>query len=90
LHWALRPRAGLPHVTQKGSLVAPDRPSGSTTSHNAQLTEEDERLKVEELVNARIRRNAATDTGVLPIAEAQQAGRHSPSSAEKYSDTVGS
>src|SRR5204863_825463 len=71
LHWALRHVLGE-HVTQKGSLVAPDR-LRFDFSHSAPLTA-DEKRKVEGLVNARIRANAATDTQVLPIADAKKAG----------------
>ncbi len=84
LHWALRHVLG-PHVTQKGSLVAPDR-LRFDFSHGAPLTD-DEKLKVESLVNERIRRNAATATAVLPIAEAKQAGAIA-FFGEKYGDTV--
>ena len=71
LHWALRQILGT-HVTQKGSLVASDR-LRFDFSHTAPLTD-DEKQKVEDLVNARVRGNVATDTAVLPIAEAKQAG----------------
>jgi alanyl-tRNA synthetase len=84
LHWALRHVLGA-HVTQKGSLVAPDR-LRFDFSHNASLSPE-ERLEVENLVNARIRRNAATETAVLPIADAKQAGAIA-FFGEKYGDTV--
>jgi alanyl-tRNA synthetase len=84
LHWALRNVLGT-HVTQKGSLVAPDR-LRFDFSHTAPLTE-DEREKVEDLVNARIRRNVAADTAVLPIADAKQAGAIA-FFGEKYGDTV--
>jgi len=84
LHWALRHVLGT-HVTQKGSLVAPDR-LRFDFSHTAPLTDEEKR-KVEDLVNARIRKNVATDTAVLPIAEAKQAGAIA-FFGEKYGDTV--
>jgi alanyl-tRNA synthetase len=84
LHWALRHVLGT-HVTQKGSLVAPDR-LRFDFSHTAPLTE-DERLQVEDLVNARIRRNVAADTAVLPITEAKQAGAIA-FFGEKYGETV--
>jgi alanyl-tRNA synthetase len=84
LHWALRTTLGE-HVTQKGSLVAPDR-LRFDFSHFAPLTLE-ERRKVEGLVNARVRANAATDTQVLPIAEAKKAGAIA-FFGEKYGDTV--
>jgi alanyl-tRNA synthetase len=84
LHWALRHVLGA-HVTQKGSLVAPDR-LRFDFSHGAPLSPE-ERRKVEDLVNARIRKNIAADTEVLPIAEAKQAGAIA-FFGEKYGDTV--
>ena len=84
LHWALRHVLGK-HVTQKGSLVAPDR-LRFDFSHTAPLTDE-EREKVEDLVNARVRRNVAADTAVLPISEAKQAGAIA-FFGEKYGDTV--
>jgi len=84
LHWALRHVLGN-HVTQKGSLVAPDR-LRFDFSHTAPLTEQ-EREQVEDLVNARVRRNVAADTAELPIAEAKQAGAIA-FFGEKYGDTV--
>ena len=84
LHWALRHVLGT-HVTQKGSLVAPDR-LRFDFSHSAPLTDE-ERQRVEDLVNERVRENAAADTAVLPIADAKQAGAIA-FFGEKYGDTV--
>ncbi len=84
LHWALRHVLGT-HVTQKGSLVAPDR-LRFDFSHTAPLTDEEKR-KVEDLVNARVRKNVATDTAVLAIADARQAGAIA-FFGEKYGDTV--
>jgi alanyl-tRNA synthetase len=84
LHWALRTTLGE-HVTQKGSLVAPDR-LRFDFSHFAPLTI-DEKRKVESLVNARVRANAATDTQVLAIAEAKKAGAIA-FFGEKYGETV--
>jgi len=84
LHSALREILGT-HVTQKGSLVAPDR-LRFDFSHSAPLTD-DEKQRVEDLVNARVRGNVATDTAVLPIAEAKQAGAIA-FFGEKYGDTV--
>ena len=84
LHWALRHVLGT-HVTQKGSLVAPDR-LRFDFSHSAPLTD-DERQRVEDLVNERVRRNVAADTAVLPIAEAKQAGAIA-FFGEKYGDSV--
>ena len=84
LHWALRHVLGT-HVTQKGSLVAPDR-LRFDFSHSAPLTDE-EKQRVEDLVNERVRKNVAADTAVLPIAEAKQAGAIA-FFGEKYGDTV--
>ena len=84
LHWALRTVLGA-HVTQKGSLVAPDR-LRFDFSHFAPLTRE-ERQQVEDLVNARVRANLPAQTEVLPIAEAKKAGAIA-FFGEKYGDTV--
>jgi alanyl-tRNA synthetase len=84
LHWALRQILGE-HVTQKGSLVAPDR-LRFDFSHSAPLSD-DEKQRVEDLVNARVRANAPADTAVLPIAEAKQAGAIA-FFGEKYGATV--
>jgi alanyl-tRNA synthetase len=84
LHHALRAVLGE-HVAQKGSLVAPER-LRFDFSHFAPLTA-DERRQVEDLVNARIRENVATDTQVLPIADAKKAGAIA-FFGEKYGDTV--
>jgi alanyl-tRNA synthetase len=84
LHWALRTVLGA-HVTQKGSLVAPDR-LRFDFSHFAPLTP-DERQRVEDLVNARVRANLPTETEVLAIAEAKKAGAIA-FFGEKYGDTV--
>jgi alanyl-tRNA synthetase len=84
LHWALRHVLGE-HVTQKGSLVAPDR-LRFDFSHFAPLTLEEKR-KVESLVNARVRANVAARTEVLPIADAKKAGAIA-FFGEKYGDTV--
>ena len=73
------------HVTQKGSLVAPDR-LRFDFSHFAPLTDE-EKQRVEDLVNERVRKNVAADTAVLPIAEAKQAGAIA-FFGEKYGDSV--
>ncbi len=70
-HWALRYVLGE-HVAQKGSLVAPDR-LRFDFSHFAPLTV-DERRRVEDLVNERIRRNVAAEIAVLPLDEAKRAG----------------
>jgi alanyl-tRNA synthetase len=84
LHWALRTVLGE-HVAQKGSLVAPDR-LRFDFSHLAPLSPE-EKQKVEDLANARVLRNLAVTTDVLPIAQAKQAGAIA-FFGEKYGDTV--
>jgi alanyl-tRNA synthetase len=84
LHWALRTVLGE-HVAQKGSLVTPDR-LRFDFSHLAPLSPE-EKQKVEDLANARVLRNLAVTTDVLPIAQAKQAGAIA-FFGEKYGDTV--
>jgi alanyl-tRNA synthetase len=84
LHWALRHVLG-DHVTQKGSLVAPDR-LRFDFSHFAPLSPA-ERERVEGLVNARIRANAPATTEVLAIADARKAGAIA-FFGEKYGETV--
>jgi alanyl-tRNA synthetase len=84
LHEALRRRLG-DHVTQKGSLVAPDR-LRFDISHNKPLTPEDIRA-IEADVNARIRVNAATVTRFMTPDEAIEAGALALF-GEKYGDEV--
>jgi alanyl-tRNA synthetase len=84
LHWALRNVLGE-HVTQKGSLVAPDR-LRFDFSHFAPLATS-ELQRVEDLVNARVRANHQADTQVLAIADAKQAGAIA-FFGEKYGDVV--
>jgi alanyl-tRNA synthetase len=84
LHWALRSVLGE-HVTQKGSLVAPDR-LRFDFSHFAPLTAA-ERQRVEDLVNARVIKNLPAATEVLPIAEAKSRGAMA-FFGEKYGDKV--
>src|SRR5262249_21172428 len=71
LHEALRRRLGT-HVTQKGSLVAPDR-LRFDFSHPKALSADDLRA-VETEVNDRIRRNAAVTTRLMTPDQAGKAG----------------
>ncbi len=60
------------HVAQKGSLVSPDR-LRFDFSHGAPMTEEQKR-RVEDLVNTEIRRNIDSVVETLPIEEARKKG----------------
>ena len=71
LHAALRRRLGA-HVTQKGSLVAPDR-LRFDIAHHAALTDEDV-AAVEAQVNAAIRANGAVATRLTTPEEAIRQG----------------
>jgi len=84
LHEALRRRLGE-HVTQKGSLVAPDR-LRFDFSHPKPLTRED-LIHIERLVNERIRDNAETTTRLMTQEEAVAAGALALF-GEKYGDEV--
>ena len=84
LHEALRRRLGE-HVTQKGSLVAPDR-LRFDFSHPRPLTREDI-LVIEAMVNARIRANAEVQTRFMTPDEAIEAGALALF-GEKYGDEV--
>jgi alanyl-tRNA synthetase len=84
LHEALRRRLGA-HVTQKGSLVAPDR-LRFDVSHPKPLTDEDIRA-VEAEVNERIRLNAPVETHFMTPDEAIEAGALALF-GEKYGDEV--
>jgi alanyl-tRNA synthetase len=84
LHEALRRRLG-DHVTQKGSLVAPDR-LRFDFSHPAPLTQEDI-AAIEAMVNARIRANAATSTLYMTPDQAVAAGALALF-GEKYGEEV--
>jgi alanyl-tRNA synthetase len=84
LHEALRRRLG-DHVTQKGSLVAPDRLRFDISQPKA-LTAEDIQA-VEEMVNARIRENARTETHFMSPEEAVEAGALALF-GEKYGEEV--
>ncbi len=71
LHAALREVLG-DHVTQKGSLVAPDR-LRFDFSHNEPVTAE-ELKRIESLVNDQIRLNAEAETAVMDFDDAVAAG----------------
>jgi len=84
LHEALRRRLG-DHVTQKGSLVAPDR-LRFDISHPKPLTAEDI-AAVEAVVNAQIRANAPVNTRLMEPEAAIKAGAMALF-GEKYGDEV--
>ncbi|NBB84204.1 MAG: alanine--tRNA ligase, partial [Alphaproteobacteria bacterium] len=84
LHEALRRRLGA-HVTQKGSLVAPER-LRFDISQPTPLSTEDVRA-VETEVNARIRENAEVETRLMTPDEAIDQGAMALF-GEKYGDTV--
>jgi alanyl-tRNA synthetase len=84
LHAALRHRLGG-HVTQKGSLVAPDR-LRFDFSHNKALTPEDIQA-IEGEVNAHIRSNEPVSTRLMGADEAIAAGAMALF-GEKYGDEV--
>ena len=84
LHEVLRRELG-DHVTQKGSLVAPDR-LRFDVSHPKAITQE-ELLVVEKNVNAIIRGNAAVETRILSYDDAVEAGAMALF-GEKYGDEV--
>jgi alanyl-tRNA synthetase len=71
LHAALREVLG-DHVTQKGSLVAPDR-LRFDFSHGEPVTPE-QLARIEQLVNDQIRLNAEAETAVMDFDEAVAAG----------------
>ena len=84
LHAALREVLGN-HVTQKGSLVAPDR-LRFDFSHTDPLNSE-EINRIEALVNNTILQNAETETRVMALDDALKSGAMSLF-GEKYADTV--
>jgi alanyl-tRNA synthetase len=84
LHAALRQVLGT-HVTQKGSLVAPDR-LRFDFSHYAAVTPA-ELQEIERLVNAVIRANAAAETKLMKYEDAVASGAMALF-GEKYEDEV--
>lgn len=84
LHAALRKRLGG-HVTQKGSLVAPDR-LRFDFSHPSALSA-DEIADIEADVNAQIRHNGAVETRLMTPDDAIAAGAMALF-GEKYGDEV--
>jgi alanyl-tRNA synthetase len=84
LHAALREVLG-DHVTQKGSLVAPDR-LRFDFSHYEPLTA-DELQRIEDLVNREVRRNVAAETREMAYEDAIEAGAIALF-GEKYEDEV--
>ena len=84
LHATLRKVLGE-HVTQKGSLVDPDK-LRFDFSHFEGVTAE-ELTKIERMVNAQIRANHERDTELMPIEEAKEKGAMALF-GEKYDDEV--
>ncbi len=84
LHKALRNQLG-DHVTQKGSLVAPDRLRFDISHPRA--VEAGELRQVEEEVNAHIRLNSPVETRLMTPEEAIKAGAMALF-GEKYGDEV--
>ena len=84
MHKALREVLGS-HVQQKGSQVDPDK-TRFDFAHNAPMSAGELR-RVEQIVNAEILANAATQTRVVPIEEAQKLDAMMLF-GEKYGDEV--
>ena len=84
MHKALRQVLGT-HVQQKGSLVDSFK-TRFDFAHNQPVTDEEIRA-VEQLVNAEIVANAATEARLLPIEEAKKTGAMMLF-GEKYGDEV--
>ncbi|WP_353269564.1 alanine--tRNA ligase [Wolbachia endosymbiont (group A) of Myopa testacea] len=84
LHFALRKILG-DHVTQKGSLVAPDK-LRFDFSHNTQVTQ-DQLFWVEDMVNSLIRENLSASTKIQSMNQAIDEGAMALF-GEKYGDQV--
>ncbi|WP_353286983.1 alanine--tRNA ligase [Wolbachia endosymbiont (group A) of Anthophora plumipes] len=84
LHFALRKILG-DHVTQKGSLVAPDG-LRFDFSHNTQVTQ-DQLFWVEDMVNSLIRENLSASTKIQSMNQAIEEGAMALF-GEKYGDQV--
>jgi alanyl-tRNA synthetase len=84
MHKALREVLGQ-HVQQKGSQVDPDK-TRFDFAHNTPMSAEEIR-EVEEIVNNEILANAATDSRVMAIDDAQKSGAMMLF-GEKYGDEV--
>jgi len=84
MHKALREVLGQ-HVQQKGSQVDPDK-TRFDFAHMAPMSAEEIR-EVEEIVNLEILANAAADSRVMPIEDAQKSGAMMLF-GEKYGDEV--
>ena len=84
LHAALRQTLG-DHVTQKGSLVAPDK-LRFDFSHYEPVTREQLDV-IERAVNEQVRANVAADTQLLPYEQAIESGAMALF-GEKYDDEV--
>ena len=84
LHSALRNILGE-HVTQKGSLVAPDRLRFDFAHHKSMTA--DEILQIEDQVNGEILRNTSLDTQVKDLEQAVADGAMALF-GEKYDGTV--
>jgi alanyl-tRNA synthetase len=84
LHEALRRQLGA-HVTQKGSLVAPDRLRFDISQPVP--IQNDDLVAVEKAVNARIRENTEVSARVMPMNDAIEAGALALF-GEKYGEEV--
>ena len=84
LHAALRQVLG-PHVTQKGSLVGPDRLRFDFSHPNPM--HHDELMRVEKIVNQQIRHNNETQTRLMNLDDAIASGAMALF-GEKYDDDV--